>query len=63
MTHDEIRARLRSADAALSQHRREHIAAVAHIQAQCAHRFEWWPVAGEGRVCTICGYRDYSVDF
>lgn len=32
------------------------------IQLVCVHRWVWAPIAGEGRVCTRCGLRDFSDD-
>lgn len=31
-------------------------------QEQCEHEWEWWQVAGEGKVCRKCGMRDYYVE-
>lgn len=31
-------------------------------QQNCEHSWALWQVAGEGRYCTKCGYRDYDFD-
>lgn len=29
-------------------------------QEQCEHQWDWWFVAGEGKVCRKCGLRDFK---
>lgn len=32
------------------------------LQALCQHKWAWYPIAGEGKICLICGLRDHCED-
>ncbi len=29
---------------------------------QCQHIWKWHPIAGEGKICALCGLRDFKCD-